>query len=282
MSEVMVSVKNVSKHYRIGDLQKNRSDSLTSEIGQWLFNPVQSFKQIRELTNFNDSITNAKNILWALRDVSFEVKRGEVFGIIGKNGAGKSTILKILSRVTRPDQGEVMLRGQVASLLEVGTGFHPELTGRDNIYLNASILGMSKHQIDAIFDDIVAFSGVERFIDTPIKRYSSGMAVRLAFSVAINVTPDVLIIDEVLAVGDAEFQKKCFSKIADIQNQGGTIIIVTHMVGIVETMCTNAILLERGQAVASGRAIDVVDIYNAQYANKPMDASESVAEVTNP
>ena len=181
--------------------------------------------------------------LWALKDVSFEIKRGEVTGVIGRNGAGKSTLLKILSRITEPTEGRVTIKGRVASLLEVGTGFHPELTGRENIFLNGAILGMTKREIKAKFDEIVAFAEVEKFLDTPVKRYSSGMYVRLAFAVAAHLEPEILIVDEVLAVGDAQFQKKCLGKMQDVSQDGRTVLIVSHNMAMIRSLCSRAIVL---------------------------------------
>jgi lipopolysaccharide transport system ATP-binding protein len=198
---------------------------------------------------------------WALKDVSFEVKQGEVVGIIGRNGAGKSTLLKILSRITEPTKGRVTLRGRVASLLEVGTGFHPELTGRENIFLNGAILGMSKVEIKKKFDEIVAFAEVERFLDTPVKRYSSGMYVRLAFAVAAHLEPEILVVDEVLAVGDAEFQKKCLGKMKDVATGGRTVLFVSHNMGAVRNLCQNGILLEKGHLKDQGEIVRVTDTY---------------------
>ncbi len=201
-----------------------------------------------------DSLAGSTNSdFWALKDVSFEVKRGEVVGIIGRNGAGKSTLLKILSRITEPTRGRIKLRGRVASLLEVGTGFHPELTGRENIFLNGAILGMSRVEIKAKFDEIVAFAEVERFLDTPVKRYSSGMYVRLAFAVAAHLEPEILIVDEVLAVGDAEFQQKCLGKMREVsQGKGRTVLFVSHNIAAVQSLCTHAIYLKSGQIFSSG------------------------------
>jgi lipopolysaccharide transport system ATP-binding protein len=198
---------------------------------------------------------------WALRDVSFEVKQGEVVGIIGRNGAGKSTLLKILSRITEPSEGRVTLRGRVASLLEVGTGFHPELTGRENIYLNGAILGMSRAEIRQKFDEIVAFAEVEQFLDTPVKRYSSGMYVRLAFAVAAHLEPEILVVDEVLAVGDAEFQKKCLGKMQDVSRGGRTVIFVSHNMSAVQSLCARAILLQGGRLVRNGLVNEIVSDY---------------------
>ena len=198
---------------------------------------------------------------WALKDVNLEVQQGEVLGIIGRNGAGKSTLLKILSRITAPTTGRVELRGRVGSLLEVGTGFHPELTGRENVYLNGSILGMSRREIQKKFDEIVEFSGVEKFLDTPVKRYSSGMYVRLAFAVAAHLEPEILIVDEVLAVGDAEFQKKCLGKMGDVARGGRTVLFVSHNISAVKRICKSAALLSQGRVVALRETSEVVDLY---------------------
>jgi lipopolysaccharide transport system ATP-binding protein len=198
---------------------------------------------------------------WALKDVSFEVKRGEVLGIIGRNGAGKSTLLKILSRITEPSEGQVTINGRVASLLEVGTGFHPELTGRENIYLNGAILGMARVEIRRKFDEIVSFAEVEKFLDTPVKRYSSGMYVRLAFAVAAHLEPEILVVDEVLAVGDAEFQKKCVGKMSEVAGGGRTVLFVSHQLGIITRLCSRAMLLSGGRIIATGQARCVLDAY---------------------
>ena len=206
-------------------------------------------------------ITDTTQTFWALKEVSFEIKRGEVLGVIGANGAGKSTLLKILSRITNPTSGTAEIHGRVASLLEVGTGFHPELTGRENIYLNGAILGMKKAEINAKFDEIVDFSGIETFIDTPVKRYSTGMFVRLAFGVAAHLQPEILIVDEVLSVGDAEFQKKCLGKMDDIAHEGRTILFVSHNMAAISQLCGRALWLKRGQLKFSGSPSDVVTSY---------------------
>jgi lipopolysaccharide transport system ATP-binding protein len=203
---------------------------------------------------------------WALRDLDFEIARGEVVGIIGRNGAGKSTLLKILSRITEPSEGQVEIRGRVASLLEVGTGFHPELTGRENIYLNGAILGMRRAEIRRKFDEIVAFAEVEQFLDTPVKRYSSGMYVRLAFAVAAHLEPEILVVDEVLAVGDAEFQKKCLGKMQDVASHGRTVLFVSHQLGMVSRLCSRGIVLDRGRLTFAGFANEAIDTYVAQSA----------------
>ncbi len=216
--------------------------------------------KLTELTKFKSS-KKSDEIFWALKDVSFNVTPGESIGIIGKNGAGKSTLLKILSKITPPTQGKIISRGRIASLLEVGTGFHPELTGRENIYFNGSILGMRKKEIDAHFDEIVDFAGVEKFLDTPLKHYSSGMQLRLAFAVAAFLDPEILIIDEVLAVGDAEFQKKCLGKMEDVSKSGRTLLFVSHQLGMVSQLCNRGILLDKGQVLHSGKVDEVINEY---------------------
>jgi len=212
--------------------------------------------------------------IWALRDVSFEVPEGEVVGIIGRNGAGKSTLLKILSRITAPTAGSIKVRGRVSSLLEVGTGFHDELTGRENVYLNGSILGMRKREVDQRFDEIVDFAGVERFLDTPIKRYSSGMRLRLGFAVAAHLDPDVLIVDEILAVGDAGFQRKCLAAMEGLHSGGRTVLFVSHNMAAVENLCTRAIWIDGGRVRMDGRARDVIESYLASYAGAELSGTE--------
>src|SRR5690606_9768810 len=213
MSEASIAVENLGKQFYIGKLQP-KYRTLRDQIGDVFLAPVRRAGKV--LRGAANSAAELDELIWALRDVSFEVRPGEVVGLIGRNGAGKSTLLKILSRITEPTTGRAVIKGRVSSLLEVGTGFHPELTGRENIYMNGTILGMTKREIDRKFDEIVEFSGVEKFLDTPIKRYSSGMKVRLAFSVAAHLEPEILIVDEVLAVGDAEFQRKCLGKMQDV------------------------------------------------------------------
>lgn len=213
----------------------------------------------------------AKELFWALRNVSFEVNPGEVLGIIGPNGAGKSTLLQILSRIVEPTSGYAELYGQVGSLLDIGTGFHPDLTGRENIFLNGAVLGMKRSEITARFDEIVAFSGIERFLETPVKRYSSGMYVRLAFSVAAHFNPEILIIDEVLAVGDAEFQLKCFTKMREVIKSGRTILLVTHSMPVITQLCQNALLIKAGRIEKIGPAAEVVDYY--QHSVTPQESA---------
>ena len=214
----------------------------------------------------------SSDVVWSLKDINFEVQPGEVLGIIGRNGAGKSTLLKILSRVTAPTTGKVKVKGRIASLLEVGTGFHPELTGRENIYLNGAILGMRKREVDAKFDEIVDFSGVERYIDTPVKRYSSGMYVRLAFAVAAFLEPQILIVDEVLAVGDAEFQKKCLGRMKDVsEKEGRAVLFVSHNMLAIQSLCDRAILLGHGRVQATGNLDQIIDLYNSSVRGVPGD-----------
>lgn len=256
MSDVAISVERLSKLYRLG-LREETPDTLAGNLLSWLKAPAKNFKQLRSLTHFSPD-DNSDDVLWALRDVSFEVKRGEVVGIVGRNGAGKSTLLKILSRITEPTSGRVVVNGRVGSLLEVGTGFHPELTGRENVYMNGTILGMSKVEIDRKFDEIVDFSGIEKFLDTPIKRYSSGMKVRLAFAVAAHLEPEILIIDEVLAVGDAVFQKKCLGKMETVAREGRTILFVSHQMEAVLNLCSRCFLLDNGGLAKEGESEAVV------------------------
>ena len=260
MSDVAIRVENISKRYTIG---KTNSGSLRETIAG-LFSK-----------NGSDNIEE----FYALRDVSFEVKRGEAIGIIGKNGAGKSTLLKILSRITEPTTGRIEIDGRVSSLLEVGTGFHPELTGRENVFLNGTILGMSRAEVKRKFDEIVDFSGVEKFLDTPVKRYSSGMTVRLAFAVAAHLEPEVLIIDEVLAVGDAEFQKKCLGKMQDVAGEGRTVIFVSHSMGAIQSLCNRAILFTKGKLLKEGTVSQVIEAYLAQE-NRAIGSIESVSNRT--
>ena len=242
----VIKVENLSKQYRLGNVGLG---TISHDLNRWYQTTVRRREDpYLKIGEENDRSTKGiSEYIWALRDINFEVKQGEVLGIIGRNGAGKSTLLKILSRTTTPTTGEIKIKGRVASLLEVGTGFHPELTGRENIFLNGAILGMTKQEIKSKFDEIVDFSGVERYIDTPVKRYSSGMYVRLAFGVAAHLEPEILIIDEVLAVGDAEFQKKALGKMKDVSTKDGrTVLFVSHNMAAVETLCTSGILLENG------------------------------------
>jgi len=257
MSETVIRVENLSKRYRIGTQQQ--PETFAQQIRHSLSYPWRNFKRLANLTNFGEE--DDESIFWALRDINFEVKKGEVLGIIGHNGAGKSTLLKILSRITEPTSGQVAIKGRVSALLEVGTGFHPELTGKDNIYMNGTILGMTKKEIDAKYDEIVAFSGVEKHIYTPVKFYSSGMKVRLAFSVAAHLEPEILVIDEVLAVGDADFQKKCLGKMESVASQGRTVLFVSHNMAAVEGLCSKALQLQDGAIKFVGNTEDTIRKY---------------------
>lgn len=257
MSDVVIKAEHISKKYIIGhEKQTGYStfrESLTSaahSLRNKIIHPFSADTETTELEEF-----------WALKDINFEIKRGDKLGIIGRNGAGKSTLLKILSRITEPTTGKIGIKGRVASLLEVGTGFHPELTGRENIFLNGSILGMTKKEIKKQFDEIVDFSGVEKFLDTPVKRYSSGMYVRLAFAVAAHLEPEILIIDEVLAVGDAEFQKKCLGKMKEAGDAGKTVLFVSHNMGAINSLTNKSIFLKGGKVVAFSNTNEVIDMY---------------------
>src|SRR5215468_3971739 len=261
MSDIVIDAENLSKSYLVGhhSVQRERYTALRDVIAREARNFARKagdFVCGRQIVQ-GDEVEE----FWALRDVNFEVKSGEVLGIIGRNGAGKSTLLKILSRITEPDRGRAILRGRVASLLEVGTGFHPELTGRENIYLNGAILGMTRAEIARKFDEIVAFAEVERFFDTPVKRYSSGMYVRLAFSVAAHLEPEILVVDEVLAVGDAEFQKKCLGKMGEVAEGGRTVLFVSHNMSAVSHLCTRCVLLQDGHVGADGDVGSVIAKY---------------------
>jgi len=261
MSDIAIKVESLSKRYRIG-LKEKMHDTLYGALISWVKAPFSNFSNLLKLTRFDEQYEK-EDIVWALRDVSFEVEHGKVIGIIGRNGAGKSTLLKVLSRITEPTSGKVTLNGRVSSLLEVGTGFHQELTGRENIYLNGTVLGMSKAEIDRKFDEIVAFSEVERFLDTPVKRYSSGMKVRLAFAVAAHLEPEILLVDEVLAVGDAGFQKKCLGKMEDVAREGRTVLFVSHNMPAITQLCSHCILLEEGYLKKTGLTSEIISHYLA-------------------
>lgn len=256
----VIKVENLSKAYRIG-LKEQKSDTLGGSLINFIKKPVNNFKKLKSLSSISEN-SKEEDVFWALKDINFEVEQGEILGIIGKNGAGKSTLLKILSRITEPTTGRIEINGRVASLLEVGTGFNPELTGRENTYLNGTILGMTKKEIDKKFDEIVDFSGVEKFIDTPVKRYSSGMRVRLAFAVAAFLEPEILIIDEVLAVGDAEFQKKCLGKMQDISHgEGKSVLFVSHNMAAIRSLCTRALVLNKSKLIFNKNPIESVNYY---------------------
>ncbi|HTX86469.1 MAG TPA: ABC transporter ATP-binding protein [Candidatus Nanoarchaeia archaeon] len=253
--EPIIEIKNISKKYKIGSRQE-RYMTLRDGLVKFFLHPVAAIKALK------------KNEFWALSGISFAIAKGEAVGIIGANGAGKSTLLKILSRITPPTEGEIKISGRVSSLLEVGTGFNPELTGRENIMLNGAILGMRKKEIEAKMESIIEFSGVDKFIDTPIKHYSSGMSVRLAFSIAAHLDPDILIVDEVLAVGDAEFQKKCLGKMDEVVKKSGrTIIFVSHNMDAVESLCDRVVLLKGGRVIGDGKADEMIEKYLGENRN---------------
>lgn len=258
MSQPIIKVQNLSKRYRLG-LKEQQADTLVGQFKNILTAPFRNYKRLRELSKFGQEDAS---VFWALKDINFEVQQGEVLGIIGKNGAGKSTLLKILSQITEPTSGRIEIHGRVASLLEVGTGFHPELSGRENIYMNGTILGMTRREIDSKLDEIIDFSGVEKFIDTPVKFYSSGMKVRLGFSVAAHLDPEILIIDEVLAVGDYEFQQKCLGKMEDVsKNQGRTVLLVSHNMGAISSICSSGLLIDKGELSYMGKTKNALSIY---------------------
>ena len=231
----VIKVENLSKKYLLGSIGSTGIKSLIKK--------------------------NVREEFWALKDINFEINKGEIVGVIGKNGAGKSTLLKVLSKITHPTTGRIEIDGKISSLLEVGTGFHPELTGRENVFMNGTILGMTKHEIHSKFDEIVAFSGIEKFIDTPVKRYSSGMYVRLAFAVAAHLEPEIMIVDEVLAVGDLEFQKKCLGKMNDVAGNGKTVLFVSHNMGSVKQLCPKSILLKKGELIDFNKTSDIINQY---------------------
>lgn len=252
---------NVGKMYRLGEIG---TGSLASDLNRFVAKLRGKEDPYSIVAEDNDrTIKSDSKFVWALKDISFDIKEGEVVGIIGRNGAGKSTMLKLLSRVTLPSSGEIKVKGRIASLLEVGTGFHPDLTGRENVFLNGAILGMTKKEIAGKFDEIVDFSGVERYIDTPVKRYSSGMYVRLAFAVAAHLEPEILVVDEVLAVGDSEFQKKCLGKMKDVSRQGRTVLFVSHNMPSVRALCNKAMLLQKGRLTSYGNTQEIISEYFA-------------------
>ncbi len=274
MSESIITVEKLSKRYRIGERERGYK-TFREAIIDVFAGPVRNFKHLRKLTIFDDkqtshSILNSvmnvgkatqDDVIWALKNVSFEIRQGEIVGIIGRNGAGKSTLLKILSRITEPTAGDIKIHGRVSSLLEVGTGFHPELTGRENVFLNGAILGMRKKEIERKFNEIVEFAEIDKFVDTPIKYYSSGMYVRLAFAVAAHLEPEILLVDEVLAVGDAGFQKKCLRKMGDVAKEGRTVLFVSHNMTAIRSLCMRAIWLDKGMIAEAGEVRRVVDNY---------------------
>ncbi|TXE09267.1 ABC transporter ATP-binding protein [Gelidibacter salicanalis] len=260
----IIKVENIGKQYRLGTVG---TGSFAHDVNRWWQGIRGKEDPYQKVGEVNDrTMVGGSEYVWALQDINFEVQQGEILGIVGKNGAGKSTLLKLLSRVTAPTTGKIICHGRIASLLEVGTGFHPELTGRENIYLNGAILGMTKKEIASKFDEIVDFAGCQKYIETPVKRYSSGMYVRLAFAVAAHLEPDILIVDEVLAVGDAEFQKKAIGKMQDVsKNSGRTVLFVSHNMAAVKSLCTRGVLMEQGKVVFSGNVDDVVNKYLSNY-----------------
>ena len=279
----IISVQNLSKRYKLGVFNaktlREEAEALLSRFSRRKGDGRSEIRDRGQSSNSHLLSPSAQSAdFWALRDVSFDVQPGEVIGVIGRNGAGKSTLLKILSRITEPTSGEARIRGRVASLLEVGTGFHPELTGRENVFLNGAILGMSKAEIRSKFDEIVEFAEIEKFIDTPVKRYSSGMYVRLAFAVAAHLEPEILIVDEVLAVGDFEFQRKCLGKMKEVGTSGRTVLFVSHNLGAVQALCQRGIWLRSGRLVCDGPADDVC----RQYMESAMSDAKTVVSANGP
>ncbi|MDF5712687.1 MAG: ABC transporter ATP-binding protein, partial [Rhizonema sp. NSF051] len=258
MSDTVIQVENLGKKYIIGHQQQERYTALRDVIANRAKSLLKPFQNSKSQTQ------NAHEEFWALKDISFDIKQGDRVGIVGRNGAGKSTLLKVLSRITEPTTGRIHIKGRVASLLEVGTGFHPELTGRENIYLNGAILGMSRVEIQRKFDEIVAFAEIEKFLDTPVKRYSSGMYVRLAFAVAAHLEPEILIVDEVLAVGDAQFQKKCLGKMEDVGKEGRTVLFVSHNMAAMKALCSRALLMRKGQLLMDSDIEVAISSYLAE------------------
>jgi lipopolysaccharide transport system ATP-binding protein len=266
MAQPAIRVESIGKQYRLG-ARRARPQTMREAIGATLTAPLHNLRHLRSLGSADGK--DRDDAIWALRDVSFEVGQGEVLGIVGNNGAGKSTLLKVLSQITTPTVGRAWVHGRMGSLLEVGTGFHPELTGRDNVYLNGAILGMERSYIASRFDEIVTFAEVERFLDTPVKHYSSGMYLRLAFAVAAHLPAEILVIDEVLAVGDAGFQKKCLAKMSEVANEGRTILFVSHNLNAIQRMCPRSVLLQGGRLLADGSTAEVLRQYLAQTPEAP-------------
>ena len=272
-----ISVHNVSKRYRLGEISRGQ---LIGDIHRWWMRRKTRNSTKRDQTKLPEP--EEKGDFWALKDISFELEQGETIAIIGANGAGKSTLLKIISRITAPTTGLVRIRGRIGTLLEVGTGFHPELTGRDNVFLNGAILGMSRSEVKRKFDDIVGFAGLEQFIDTPVKRYSSGMYVRLAFSVAAFLEPEILIIDEVLSVGDQQFQNQCMQRMEEIIKDGRTLIFVSHGAGLVQQVCRRAVLLQRGRIIFDGYVDDALAAYEESVTKETKDESQRTSSEHEP
>ena len=270
MSNIAIEFNHVGKQYRLGTIG---TGTISHDLNRWWARIRGKEDPFLKIGEVNDRTQKASSdFVWALKDIDFKVKQGDVLGIIGKNGAGKSTLLKVLSRVTSPTTGTIRARGRIASLLEVGTGFHPEMTGRENIYMNGSIMGMTKSEITRKLDEIVDFAGVEKYIDTPVKRYSSGMTVRLGFAIAAHLEPEILVVDEVLAVGDAEFQKKAIGKMKDVSRGGGrTVLFVSHNMNAVKSLCSAGIVIDKGKIVFSGSAVDAVHEYTSSRVSTLID-----------
>jgi len=271
MTHPAIETHKLSKRYRIG-LKEIMHETLAGATAAWLRAPIANYKRLRRLSVFDEN-EDGTDTIWALKDVSLEFQSGEIVGLVGRNGAGKTTLLKVLSRITEPSQGTAKIRGRIGSLLEVGTGFHPDLTGRENIYLNGTILGMRRHEIDKRFDEIVEFSGVEKFIDTPVKRYSTGMAVRLGFAVGAHLDPEILLIDEVLAVGDAGFRKKCLGKMGDVARSGRTVLFVSHNMSAISGLCDRVVWIEGGKVAGDGPAGQIVEQYMTSVRRTTHDVS---------
>ena len=267
MSDTVIKIEGLSKQYRLGTVG---TGTLSHDLNRWWHKVRGKPDPYLKVTESNDRTASVgdSEYVWALRDINLEIRRGEVLGIIGRNGAGKSTLLKILSRVTAPTQGGIWIKGRIGALLEVGTGFHPELTGRENVYLNGAILGMTKAEIAGKLDQIVEFSGCARYLDTPVKRYSSGMLVRLAFSVAAHLDPEILVVDEVLAVGDLAFQKKCLGKMSDVSDHGRTVLFVSHNMTAIRKLCGRAVVLDQGRVVFNGPTEDAIAVYRSNISSE--------------
>lgn len=277
----IIKIENLSKQYRLGEVG---TGTFSHDINRWWHKIRGKEDPYSQVGEENDRTTKgSSDYVWALKGVDFEVMPGEILGIIGKNGAGKSTLLKLLSRVTAPTTGTIEARGRIASLLEVGTGFHPELTGRENVYLNGAVLGMNKKEIEAKFDEIVSFAGCERYIDTPVKRYSSGMKVRLGFAVAAHLEPEILVVDEVLAVGDAEFQKKAIGKMQEVsEGQGRTVLFVSHNMASIQRLCTKTLVMENGTVKKIGNTKEMISAYLEQTKNEIQSSSIQREQISYP
>jgi lipopolysaccharide transport system ATP-binding protein len=281
MTDLAISITNLSKSYRVG-MREQASHTLIGSMGKLIMQPIRNLRRLRRLATNGEGNDEADDLVWALRDVSLEIQRGEVIGIIGHNGAGKSTLLKILARITFPTSGYAEVHGRISSLLEVGTGFHQELTGRENVYMNGTLLGMTRTEINRKFDEIVDFSGVEKFIDTPVKHYSSGMKVRLAFSVAAHLEPEILLVDEVLAVGDAEFQKRSLGKLDQVSQSGRTVVFVSHQLNQIRRLCEKCIWFDAGKVRQIGATHDVISAYEAAAADRLNFNPEQLNSNLNP